>query len=102
MIASAAFLLFEDAPPCTPSSFDEGRAIVINEILADPPLNMPGDSNCDGTRNSSGDEFVEIYNYGSAAVDLSGAEIFDGVGSRHVFPGGTVLQPGDTVEVDVE
>jgi hypothetical protein len=54
--------------------------IVINEIMLDPPSNER-----DG-------EFIELYNRGAAAVDLSGWTLDDGV--DFVFPAGTSIAPG--------
>ncbi len=53
--------------------------IVINEILYNP---VSGDSD---------DEFVELYNRGSQAVDLSGWKMTDGI--SYTFPVGTVIAP---------
>ena len=47
-------------------------SVMISEILADPANGLAGDSNGDGTRSSDDDEFVELFNTSSAAVDLSG------------------------------
>ena len=70
-------------------------AIVINEILADPAPDIPGDSNGDGTRNSTEDEFIEFYNTGLADFDISGYVISDGSNggdnTRHTFEQGTVI-----------
>jgi hypothetical protein len=65
---------------------------VINEILADPAPDLPGDANGDGTRDSSEDEFIEIYNDTGEAMDISGWELHDGVALRHTFPEGTVVE----------
>lgn len=67
--------------------------IVINEILADPPAGSAGDANGDGVRSTSNDEFVEIYNHGSEAVDLSGWMVRDLTDIRHIFPNNTILNP---------
>ena len=45
---------------------------VINEILADPASGLAGDSNGDGVRDFSDDEFVEVVNVSGASVDISG------------------------------
>ena len=66
--------------------------IVINEILADPASGAAGDANGDGTRDASGDEFIEIINTETAPVDVSGWTISDGVSVRHTFPAGTTLE----------
>jgi hypothetical protein len=73
--------------------------LVINEFLADPPNGMAGDANCDGTRNGTEDEFVEIVNVSSAAVTLDGFTLSDGSTLRHTFAASTVLQPGKTMVV---
>ncbi len=67
--------------------------IVINEILADPAAGLAGDANKDGVRSASGDEFVEILNYGSNSVDLTGWSLSDGSAIRHVFPSAAELLP---------
>lgn len=67
--------------------------IVINEILADPAAGLAGDANNDGVRSASNDEFVEILNYGSSPVDLSGWSLSDGSAVRHIFPSATDLLP---------
>ncbi|NOK09068.1 endonuclease [Corallococcus exercitus] len=58
--------------------------VIINEVLANEPA-LPG-----GTAH----EFVEVYNAGSAPVDLSGWSLWDALNRQHVFAPGTVLQPG--------
>lgn len=68
--------------------------VVLNEILADPPPDPDGDANGDGERGTSDDEFVEIYNGGTSAVDLSGWMLHDSTGPRHEFPEGTLIGPG--------
>ena len=73
-----------------------GSALVINEFMADPNGDTDTDLNGDGTADS-GDEFVEIYNSGSQAVDLSGYQLDDeaeGGGAPYTFPEGTELAPG--------
>ncbi|NOK18440.1 endonuclease [Corallococcus carmarthensis] len=63
--------------------------VFINELLANEPA-LPG-----GTAH----EFVELYNMGTAPVDLSGWSLWDATASRHVFAPGTVLPPGRPVVV---
>lgn len=72
---------------------------VINEILADPAGDLSGDANSDGTRDASADEFVEIVNNGPDATDIGDWTIADGVGVRHTFPAGTVVEAGCSVLV---
>ncbi len=56
------------------------RRVVINEIFCAPPS------------GEAAGEFIELYNRGSEAVDLSGWSISGGV--RFVFPDGTALPSG--------
>jgi len=65
--------------------------IVINEFLADPAADLSGDSNQDGVRSGSADEFIEILNFSDTAMDISGWSLTDAVSTRHVFPSTTVL-----------
>ncbi|MEM8598433.1 MAG: lamin tail domain-containing protein [Bacteroidota bacterium] len=81
-------------------SFD----VVINEILIDPNTGDTtdgiGDFDTDGDGDAeTEDEFVELYNNGSSAVDISSWELYDGSGFRHTFTAGTVLNPGDFIVV---
>lgn len=61
--------------------------VFINEILA----NEPG--------SDAAGEFVEIINTGTASLDIGGYTISDSVGTRHTFPGGTILAAGGVVVV---
>jgi len=60
---------------CTP-----GQRITANDGWLSKPDPTTGswDANCDGTANTTDDEFVEIVNTGTIAVDLSGATLSDG------------------------
>ena len=73
-------------------------SLVINEFLSDPP-NPGGDANRDGTLDVSQDEFIELLNVSDDPFDLSGYEIHDGVGLRHVFSAGTLLAAGRAIVV---
>ncbi|WP_452224938.1 lamin tail domain-containing protein [Lacinutrix chionoecetis] len=75
--------------------------LIINEIHADPSnaAGDVGDANGDGTADSNEDEFIEIYNSGTTAVDLSDYVIADGVSDRHIFPAGTILAPNSFITV---
>jgi hypothetical protein len=74
--------------------------VVINEVLADPPSGNAGDANGDGTRDSANDEFIEIYNNSNSQLDLTDFSLGDeGGSSRHTFPQGTILDPGESVVV---
>ena len=72
---------------------------VINEIHADPDAAIAGDANGDGTRSSSGDEFVEIVNNTGADFDISGWTLADGFSVRHIFPAGSTVYQGCSVVV---
>jgi hypothetical protein len=71
--------------------------LVINEILADPDATN-GDANGDGTVNTSQDEFVEIVNNDTYAVNLYGYTLSDGYGVRHTFSSIT-LNPNEAIIV---
>ncbi len=80
--------------------FTASLDLVINEFLADPAGDLTGDANGDGTRNATQDEFVEIVNNGETNADLSGVELGDAVfAARHVFPEGTIVEPGCAILV---
>lgn len=77
-------------------SVDPGQGLIINEVLFDPPADLPGDANGDGMRSASEDEFIEFYNDSDASVDISGYRLFDArnletLEPRHVFPEGTII-----------
>jgi len=101
MIDSAGFLTFvPDEPPCVASDAAQAAALVITEILADPPRGEAGDANADGERDPADDEFVEIVNAGKTPVCLSGWALGDAKqAERHVFPLGRALAPGHTLVV---
>jgi Lamin Tail Domain/IPT/TIG domain len=77
--------------------------LIINEYLADPPgsaaTDLIGDANGDGTRSSSQDEFIEILNRTSEAIDISGFKLSDADSVRHVFAAGTIVPPFEVVVV---
>ena len=60
-------------------------AILINEILADPPSGS-GDANGDGIISATQDEFIELANTGAGAVSLANWSLTDLIQVRHVFP----------------
>ncbi len=68
--------------------------IVLNEILADPAADLAGDANGDGIRDTSDDEFIELYNRGDQVLDLAGWALRDSTAVRHVFPAGSGVNPG--------
>ncbi len=73
-------------------------ALVINEFQADPHPSL-GDANGDGLVSLLGDEFIEIVNITGAAADLSGWQIRNIIGVRHIFSPGTHLANGCGVVV---
>jgi uncharacterized protein (TIGR03437 family) len=74
--------------------------LVVNEILADVPVDntatvaIEGDANRDGTRNSDDDEFIEIVNASAQPLDVSGIRLADATLTRFTFPANTNLAPG--------
>jgi lamin tail-like protein len=64
--------------------------LMINEVLADPPIGTAGDANQDGTRSSTDDEFVEIANISSNAILLEGVVLSDAMQIRHTFAAATL------------
>ncbi|HPQ66420.1 MAG TPA: lamin tail domain-containing protein, partial [bacterium] len=88
-------------PSATPSPSPTARlgAVVINEILADPPYWGAGDANRDGEVSSWQDEFVELVNRTGLPVELGGATISDNASERFTFPDGFSLEAGAAVVV---
>jgi len=96
-----------DSNPVTVSFLgDSSRAILFNEVLADPPTGDAGDANHDGVRDGTQDEFVELVN-GSAneTIGMSGWTIKTrATGSttettRFTFPSGTSLPAGESAVI---
>ena len=72
-------------------------AVAVNEVYARPATGAFGDTNGDNVRDSSADEFVEIINNETVAVDISGWVILTGSGTpalRFTFPAATTLAAG--------
>ncbi|MFK8058824.1 MAG: lamin tail domain-containing protein [Polaribacter sp.] len=77
---------------------DELPDLVVNELLADPAAAAPaGDSNGDGVRDGSDDEFIEIYNTTGSAIDVSGFTVSDASSVRHTFPSGTIIPANQSI-----
>jgi uncharacterized protein (TIGR03437 family) len=80
-------------------------ALVINEVLADPPDGAVGDANHDGTRSGTDDEFIELVNNTGGALDLGGWTLRTHTLTnltetmRHSFAAGTALPPGDAIVI---
>ena len=89
----------ETSEPETPSEPQPTYPLFISEVLADPPSGDAGDANQDGERHSSHDEFIELYNAGSAPVDISGWHLGDSSALKNYFqfPANAVIEPGSYV-----
>ncbi|MGF1461379.1 MAG: lamin tail domain-containing protein [Leptolyngbyaceae cyanobacterium] len=73
-------------------------SLVFNEVLPDPNSSSNNfDTDGDGTAET-GDEFVELYNTTSNALDISGLQFWD-AGNNNYFtiPDGTTLGPNSFV-----
>lgn len=65
-------------PPATRAQPDEPLPpVLITEVLYAVPKGDAGDASHDGSRNATGDEFVEIHNPSGEPVRLSGWTITD-------------------------
>ena len=73
--------------------------LIINEFLADPAADLPGDANGDGTRSASGDEFVELANVSADTLDLTGWMVGDDEAINFTFPAGYKLPPREIVVI---
>jgi hypothetical protein len=79
--------------------------LLINEILYDPSNSgLDGDANGDGVYSQAEDEFIEIINLSSQAIDLSGYMLYDTENlslntPNHTFPTGTIVGPGKAIVV---
>ncbi|MFP4281713.1 MAG: lamin tail domain-containing protein, partial [Opitutales bacterium] len=67
---------------------------VLNVIPGTIPSDLEGDANGDGASAFPGDQFVELVNFESFDVDVSGWTIHDDLGPRHEFPEGTIIPAG--------
>lgn len=76
----------------TPTPVTSPTVVLINEVL---PVPAALDWDGDGTA-SEGDEWIELINGGTGAVDLGGWFLDDGEAGSDLYriPGGTILQPG--------
>ena len=82
------------APPVKPT-----YALIISEVLADPPQGLAGDANQDGQRDPYQDEFIELYNAGADTISLASWQLGDAgsLGDYFRFPPGAVIAPGSYV-----
>ena len=78
-------------------SLSASAQLIINEVLYDPPADLAGDANGDGTRDATEDEFIEFINNSASSLDVSDYKIYDYVIAdgtrtlRHTIPSGTIL-----------
>ena len=86
---------FEADTPATGTSHALRGGIVLNEFLPDPSgPDAAVDTDGNGTA-ADADEFVELYNASTGAVDLAGIELWDaGYGNWFTFPENSVLEAG--------
>lgn len=92
-IKALTLLLSSFALQASQNSQSQGvPPLVINEFMADPAGDISGDANNDGGRNSTEDEFVEIYNNSANPIDISGWTLSDSVEIRHTFPSGSIVE----------
>ena len=92
------FLFATNTPLCEPAEATE--EIVFSDFKFDPPGGDAGDFNRDGRRVGVEDEYVTLRNSGQVALCISGWTLGDAEEkSRHVFPLGTRLKPGESVVV---
>jgi hypothetical protein len=75
--------------------------LLINEVNYDPSnVSLQGDANGDGVYNQAQDEFIELYNSGTADLNIGGYTIKDSVivdstaTIRFTFPDNTILPRG--------
>ncbi|MBT6582041.1 MAG: T9SS type A sorting domain-containing protein [Bacteroidetes Order II. Incertae sedis bacterium] len=87
------FILTALATMATFSTASAQQALFFNEINADPAGDLTGDSNGDGIRSSSQDEFVELANMSADSLDLTGWMLGDDEAINFTFPDGYKLAP---------
>ncbi len=80
------------------TSYSISAQLIINEVLFDPPNDIAGDANGDGTRSASADEFIEFINNSSTPLDISGYKIYDATNlaltadtPNHTVPASTII-----------
>jgi hypothetical protein len=82
---------------------DDDNPIHINELYVRLAGTPNGDANGDGERNIVNDEFIELVNFTSAAVDISGWSLATGGTApgtvQHIFPTGTIIPAGGAIVV---
>jgi hypothetical protein len=99
--SSQAFILTASATSPSPGK------LLINEVnydVAGANGELIGDASCDGIRDTTGDEYIEVVNVANFPLDLSGVTLADTAsfnlnGPIFSFPTGTILGPGEAVVV---
>ncbi len=71
-------------------------AVVINEFLPNPGT-IDWDAN--SIISETDDEWVEVYNNGTSAVNISGWTIADAVGTRYTFPQDSFIEAGEFITI---
>ena len=92
--------------PTFVANADDVSVITINELLIDPTVGSGGfDTDGDGAFESE-DEFIELFNSSSSAVDISGWQLYVGSGGtqelRHTFGAGSTVASGGFFTVVAE
>lgn len=78
---------------------EELAHVILNEVHFDPAEGMAGDANGDGVRNAWTDEFVEIYNANTTAVDFSNWTLRVDTNVLYTFAEGTTVTAGTAVVI---
>lgn len=55
---------------------------IVTEVLYAVPPREQGDADQDGTRQATGDEFVELFNAGDKPINLAGYRLVDGLPTK--------------------
>jgi hypothetical protein len=76
-----------------------GTGIRLNEVYAAVGQNTDANGDGDSGTSDGSDEFVELVNDSSQALDISGYTLSDFATVRHTFATGTVLEPGCAIVV---
>lgn len=76
--------------------------VVISEIMYNPNSNEgwpPDENNPDDKGKANAVEWVEVYNAGDQAVDISGWALADEDGQTKTIKDGAVIEPGDAIVI---
>lgn len=75
-------------------STETQSTVVIAAVMPNATEDYSGDGKINGR-----DEYVKLTNTGTTPVDISGYELSDSVGLRHMFEFRTILAPGESIRV---